>query len=604
MRSLKQTDVRISSKFWILALLALAWTLTGAPAHAQSLESIAVLPGGPSIEGGMPQQFTAIGTFSDGSTQNVTSSVAWSSTNAAVASINSAGMATGLVPGSTTIQATSGSVTGSTTLTVTASGLTGYWTFDAGSGATAADSSGNGYTASLVNGVTWVAGKIGDAIAANGTNQYVSTPAIDLSGTSAITVMAWVNRTYSTVGGHVLWEGSANFNSSTTGFGFFPDDGPDCGNSAPLMAGVRGDVGYTLNCYTQPSSGVWHHIALIYDKTQPGGSAVALYIDGVLQTPVLNYYTATNTNTFGDNAIYLFSRGGTQQFNAGEMDDLRVYNRALSVSEIQQVYEMGNTLKSIAVTPATASIAQGQRQQYTATGTYNDGSTLDLTKSAGWTSSSAAASINGAGLATGTATGSATIQAISGVVSSSSASLTVTAPVLVSIAVTPANPFVASGGTQQFTATGTYSDGSTQNLTTSATWTSTNTSVATINSSGLATAVAMGNTTIQAALGSFTGSTGMTVTVTLASISVTPASASVGNGSTQQFTATGTYSDGSTENLTTSVTWTSTNTSVATIGSTGLATGVGLGSTTIQAASGSISGSASLTVTSAPSLKS
>jgi|SRR5271166_6631444 len=91
-------------------------------------------------------------------------------------------------------------------------------------------------------------------------------------------------------------------------------------------------------------------------------------------------------------------------------------------------------------------------------------------------------------------------------------SLTVTAPVLVSVGVTPTNPSIAAGKQQQFTATGTYSDGSHQDLTSSATWTSSATSVATISSSGLATGVAAGSTTIQATSGSINGSIELAVT--------------------------------------------------------------------------------------------
>src|SRR5262249_19247747 len=82
---------------------------------------------------------------------------------------------------------------------------------------------------------------------------------------------------------------------------------------------------------------------------------------------------------------------------------------------------------------------------------------------------------------------------------------------LTSIGVTPANPTVPVGGTQQFTATGTYSDSSTQNVTNQVTWASSNTAAATINSTGLATAVAAGTTTISATLGAVSGSTGLTV---------------------------------------------------------------------------------------------
>ncbi len=86
------------------------------------------------------------------------------------------------------------------------------------------------------------------------------------------------------------------------------------------------------------------------------------------------------------------------------------------------------------------------------------------------------------------------------------------APTLTSITVAPANATVAVGATQQYTATGTYSDSSTQNLTSQVTWASSNTTAATISSTGLATAVAAGSATISATLGSVSGSTGLTAT--------------------------------------------------------------------------------------------
>ena len=83
---------------------------------------------------------------------------------------------------------------------------------------------------------------------------------------------------------------------------------------------------------------------------------------------------------------------------------------------------------------------------------------------------------------------------------------------LQSIAVTPANPSVAKGMTQQFTATGTYSDNSTQNLTSQVTWASATTSVATITAAGLATGVATGTSTSAPRSGAISGSTVLTVT--------------------------------------------------------------------------------------------
>jgi hypothetical protein len=167
----------------------------------------------------------------------------------------------------------------------------------------------------------------------------------------------WVNRTYSTSGGHTLFEDSSDYETSTTGFGLFPDD-PTCNG---ILAGLHGDVGYSSNCYSQPSSGAWHHLAVVYDKSQPENSQVAFYVDGDLQTPTRNQAASTNTNTFGNNPIYLFSRGGMQEFTAGIMDDLQLYSRALSASEIQQIYSLGAVaMAGASVSPASLSfISQG-----------------------------------------------------------------------------------------------------------------------------------------------------------------------------------------------------------------------------------------------------
>jgi uncharacterized protein YjdB len=182
-----------------------------------------------------------------------------------------------------------------------------------------------------------------------------------------------------------------------------------------------------------------------------------------------------------------------------------------------------------------------------------------------------------------------------GSMTSNAATLTVSpAGALQSIAVTPGSPSIAAGGTQQFTATGTYSDNSTKNITTSVAWKSSNTAFATIGAAtGLAAGVAAGTTQITATQGSVVSPndplTVTAVTVTLRSIAVTPASPSLGIGNTVQFTATGTYSDNSTKNITSSVTWASSNPLFATIvAASGLATGVAVGTTEITAALGSV----------------
>ena len=104
---------------------------------------------------------------------------------------------------------------------------------------------------------------------------------------------------------------------------------------------------------------------------------------------------------------------------------------------------------------------------------------------------------------------------------------------LSSIAISPPNASVAAGSTEQFTAMATYSDGSTANVTAMASWTAANTAVATINSAGLATAIAAGSTTITASVSGVSGMATLTVpaaTKTLSSIAVSPPSASVAAG--------------------------------------------------------------------------
>jgi hypothetical protein len=194
--------------------------------------------------------------------------------------------------------------------------------------------------------------------------------------------------------------------------------------------------------------------------------------------------------------------------------------------------------------------------------------------------------------------GDATDAAVSG-----TAALTVqpAAPTLVSIAVTPANPSITKGATQQFKATGTYSDHSTADLTSSVTWSSGATSVATVSTSGLATGAASGTSTITATSGSVSGSTTLTVTAPPPiSIAVIPADVTIDIGATKLYKAVGTYADNSTADITSSVTWSSSNPAVATMTSAGVATGTSAGTTTIEATLGSISGSTGLTVTSAP----
>ena len=174
---------------------------------------------------------------------------------------------------------------------------------------------------------------------------------------------------------------------------------------------------------------------------------------------------------------------------------------------------------------------------------------------------------------------------------------------LASINVTPPTPQVAAGGTTQLTATGKYTDGSTQNLTGTATWVSSAPSVASV-SAGLvscsASATSSGSATISASGATATGTTSASTTVTclapvLQSITIAPTQLTLPTGGTAQLAATGNFSSGPAQPLTSTVQWSSSVSSVATVSATGLVTctaGATMnGASTITATSGSISAS-------------
>jgi hypothetical protein len=188
--------------------------------------------------------------------------------------------------------------------------------------------------------------------------------------------------------------------------------------------------------------------------------------------------------------------------------------------------------------------------------------------------------------------------------SSVKTSLPTTTLILISIDVEPNSPaHLGVNFIQQFTAIGTYSDGSTADITSHVAWASTAANVATISAYGVATGLTAGTTDITATLSGAASSAVPLTVIDLTAITISPASpANLAVGATQQFSAIGTYSDGSTVDITYESTWTSSgNGEIANISSTGLATGVADGITKIEAAwSGVNSSPVNLTVFTGP----
>lgn len=281
----------------------------------------------------------------------------------------------------------------------------------------------------------------------------------------------------------------------------------------------------------------------------------------------------------------------------------RSFSVAIVLGSVQLPFE-------IRIVPAQQSLARGASLQFRATGFYADSTTQDLTAEVAWASGAPSiATVSNAagshGLVSGVNEGTATITATLGNVSSS-VTIIVTPPQLISIGVTPIDSSIVHGATQQFIALGTYTDNTTLDVTFQATWSGDISIVSISNdpgSRGLATGVGVGTTSITAALGDVRGTTTLTVTPPprqLLSIAVTPAEAYIPRCRTQQLTAIGTYTDGTIRDITTEVTWRSSDIGVGLVsnhlGSRGLAFALEFGIVSLIATADGISGFSTLIV--------
>jgi hypothetical protein len=208
------------------------------------------------------------------------------------------------------------------------SGLVGYWTFDGAdiSGTTATDRSGSGNNGTLTNGPTKAIGKLGQGLSFDGVNDYIGWGAYTTEQT-----------TYTAV----LW--FKYIDASTTGALFFRGDLNTCAYNPSVLI-----VSGTLNARESGCSGTgiigsqaltpgWHHVAV----TRSGQTAI-LYFDGV------SVATDTSQSTGNFSSGY-FSVGASStngnppgfEFFNSSIDEVRVYNRALSATEVTSLYDMG-----------------------------------------------------------------------------------------------------------------------------------------------------------------------------------------------------------------------------------------------------------------------
>jgi chitodextrinase/glucose/arabinose dehydrogenase len=202
--------------------------------------------------------------------------------------------------------------------TAAATGLVAAYAFNEASGTTVADASGNA-NSGAINGATWVAGKYGGALSFNGTsNVVVINNSSSLALTNRMTLEAWVMPTAAQSGWHAIMqkEVDAYFLHAS-------------GAGAPLAPTGGGTFNGAVDYFAAPTAlavNAWSHVALTWD-----GSIMRLYINGVEAENKARTGTLQSTTTplrIGGNSPY-------GEMFLGLIDEVRIYNRALSAAEIQ-----------------------------------------------------------------------------------------------------------------------------------------------------------------------------------------------------------------------------------------------------------------------------
>lgn len=208
-------------------------------------------------------------------------------------------------------------------------GLVLYMPFSEGAGSKTQDLSGRGNHGTLIASPKWVGGKFGGSLSFNGVNTYVSiTNSVSFNfGTDGFAVSFWGNaniapsRAYFAVGklqNSGPWD---NFNFGITANGF------------ASFTWRTGGTSYSATGATDLTDGIWHHFLGVRNS-----SGIHLYVDGFFIASNTNANTQLNEDHTEGLTIGRERTGTGDESWIGEISEVRIYNRALSAQEVQQLY--------------------------------------------------------------------------------------------------------------------------------------------------------------------------------------------------------------------------------------------------------------------------
>src|SRR6202167_5161961 len=329
--------------------------------------------------------------------------------------------------------------------------------------------------------------------------------------------------------------------------------------------------------------------------TLPLGESEQLTATGNFSDGSVQNLTQSATWTSSGSAVATVSAAGYAVANA--IGTVSITASYASITGSASVTVRSPAVVALKIVPASLSISLGTSSQLHAVAGLSNGTSPDVTGNVTWSSSQAGiATITQQGTVTGVGKGASQLSAAYHGVTAT-ATVAVGPAALLSINVTPNPSSLPLGESEQFTATGNYSDGSIQDLTQTATWSLHGSSSATMSTPGSVTTSALGTATVSATLGSVTGSASLTVTPpVVTAVSISPATLTLVLGGGGQFHAIATLSNGTTEDMTGTAGWSSAQPNIASINSTGAVSGWQVGSTTVLAQVGSLTGSADLIV--------